>query len=308
MIGIEEIAKYIPESRIENLTLSKKFDFNVDFIKDKIGVEKVSRKSLAEDSSDLAVNSYNKLKEKCGFEDSEIKCLILVTQNPDYVLPHTSAVVHGKLKLSKDCACFDISLGCSGYVYALSVVKSFMESNSLDKGVLITSDPYSKIIDSNDRNTSLLFGDASSATLLSSNPVFEIMKFTFGTSGQDYKSLINNNGTLFMNGRSIFNFVAKKVPIDIKRLFKINNIEKDQIDKFIFHQGSKYIIDTIVKRLDLNHKKVPFLIGSYGNTVSSSIPIILEEFLTSSKLNLILLSGFGVGLSWSSVIIKKINK
>jgi 3-oxoacyl-[acyl-carrier-protein] synthase III len=305
MIGIKNIAKYIPESRVSNIDLAEKFGFNEQFLDDKIGVLEVSRMGADEKTSDLAVKAFNALKVKCGFTSDEIDCLVVVTQNPDYSLPHTSAVVHGKLALSNNCACFDISLGCSGYTYALSVVKTFMESNELTMGVLITADPYSGIIDPDDKNTTLLFGDASTATLLSTNPLFNIMKFTFGTSGKDYPSLINNNDTLYMNGRAIFNFVARNVPKDVKNVLRKNEIDIQEVDTFVFHQGSKFVVNTIIKKLGIDPNKAPFMIRNYGNTVSSSIPILLENLLTNPKAKILLLSGFGVGLSWSSVILKR---
>jgi len=180
-------------------------------------------------------------KRKIDIDISDIDVAILVTQNPDRNIPHSSAEIHGKLNMSETTACFDISLGCSGYVYALSVIQSFMQSNNFKEGLLFTCDPYSKIMDKNDRNTELLFGDAASVTLLSENPKYTSGKFLFGTIGKGRENLICND-KLFMNGRGIYEFAAKYVPNDFKKSLKINGLSPDDIDKVIFHQGSKHII------------------------------------------------------------------
>jgi 3-oxoacyl-[acyl-carrier-protein] synthase-3 len=304
MIGIENIGYYIPPNRISNYDRKGKFSITDEFINEKIGVKEVSVKSEDEDSCVLCVKAYENLLKKTRIEADEIDAVVVVTQNPDYNIPHCSAMLHGNLGFKASCACFDISLGCSGFVYALSALKAFAESNGFKKALLFTSDPYSKIIDPEDKNTSLLFGDAAAVALLSEKPVFSTMKFTFGTTGKNYADLICKNGKLYMNGRAVFNFTAKVIPKDIIQLLKLNKMTKDDIDIFVFHQGSKIIIDTLAKRLEIPRKKVIYNATNFGNTVSSSIPIILEKELSGSAKN-ILISGFGVGLSWSSTILKR---
>lgn len=305
MLGIEFIESYIPNNFISNSKAIDDFNIELDFIQSKIGIDKLSRIDVGEDTSQLALKSIKKLLANSGTDKSEIDCLILITQNPDYNLPHTSAIIHGDLNLNDNCACFDISLGCSGYVYGLSVIISFMESNGLNKGILVTSDPYSKIINQKDKNTSMLFGDASSATLVSSKVNLKVGKFNFGTFGKSFESLISRNNQLEMKGRNIFNFVAKKVPEDIYSLLRKNELKIEEVDLFIFHQASKYLIDTLIKRMSLDKNKVPFDINNYGNTVSSSIPIVLKKFMNSKATEKIIISGFGVGLSWSSTVLTK---
>lgn len=307
MIGIQEIASFIPENRRPNSDLKEKFEIDDTFISEKIGISKVSIKDPKDEASDLCVKAFRNLEKKINIVPDTIECLFVVTQNPDYNIPHTSAIVHGKLDLPESCACFDISLGCSGYVYGLSVIKSFMIQNQMKNGLLFTADPYSKIINKEDKNTSILFGDGASVTLISSNPIVQIGNFTFGTIGKDYENLICQDDKLFMNGRAIFNFAARYIPKDIPDLLRKNNLEMDDIDLFIFHQGSKYIVDTITKRLKLDKSKVPFKIDEYGNTISSSIPILLEDELHNPKIKNMVVSGFGVGLSWSSAVIRKIS-
>ncbi|QHT69583.1 ketoacyl-ACP synthase III [Rhodocytophaga rosea] len=307
MLGIQEIASYIPSGRSSNYAKKELFEIDDAFIEDKIGVKQVAVKDSQEDTSDLCVKAFNKLQQKTGLNTSDVECVIVVTQNPDTNIPHTSAIIHGQLGLPEQCACFDISLGCSGFVYGLSIIQSLMESNSFTKGLLFTADPYSKIINANDKNTALLFGDAATVTLISNNPVLITGKFNMGTIGKDNKELICNNNELSMNGRAIFNFAARYVPADIKALLEKNNKQMEDIDVFIFHQGSKYIVDTLTKRLNLPKDKVPFDIMNYGNTVSSSIPIIIEQKLQDKSYTNIVISGFGVGLSWASTILTRLN-
>ena len=165
---------------------------------------------------------------------------------------------------------------------------------------------YSKIINYDDKNTSILFGDGASVSLIGENPKVKIGNFTFGTIGKDYENLICRENTLSMNGRAIFNFAAKNIPKDIHSVLKKNNLNIDDLDLFIFHQGSKYIVDTIRKRLKVDESKVPFDMYEYGNTISSSIPIILEKEMHKDENKIMVLSGFGVGLSWGSTIIKRV--
>jgi len=303
MIGITEIGSYIPGKRISNIERKEQFDTDEDFIYNKIGVSKVAVKDEDEETSDLAVKAFQNLEKKITINRNEIEAVILITQNPDSNIPHSSALIHKALDLPESAACFDISLGCSGFVYGLSVIKSFMEANGMKKGLLFTSDPYSKIIDPKDKNTALLFGDAASTTYLTDNPVYEIGNFTFGTIGKESANLTCNKNVLSMNGRGIFNFAARYIPVDIKNLLSKSNLNIEDIDKFIFHQGSKYIIDTLIKRTGIDGGKVIFDIEDYGNTVSSSIPIILEKILHDHNNKYIFISGFGVGLSWSSNIL-----
>ena len=307
--GIENIGVYIPERKLSNFDRKEELGIDDAFITDKIGIRSVARKEEDEEASDLCVKAFQNLLTKQSIDLSTIEVAIVVTQNPDYNIPHTAAIVHKKLNLPETTAAYDISLGCSGYVYGLATIESFMEMHGFTKGLLFTADPYSKIVDPEDKNTSLLFGDAATVTLLSDTPAYRSGKFTFGTSGENYDKLICAN-RLHMNGRSIFNFVAKFIPQDIKSLLEKNQMEISDVDLFAFHQGSKYLADTLVRRMRLEGDKVPFDAGSYGNTVSSSIPIILEKYLWGQEgqktYNKVVISGFGVGLSWASTVLFKV--
>lgn len=308
MLGIRNIASYIPDTRVLNIARKEQFGIDEDFIRNKIGVESVSVKSASEETSDLCIRAFQNLLQKTDLDAGLIDVIVVVTQNPDANIPHTSAIVHGKLGLKEQCACFDVSLGCSGYVYGLSVIQSFMREHGFQQGLLFTADPYSKIIDQNDKNTSLLFGDAATVTLITDTPVFTTGKFSFGTLGKDFKELAcTADGKLYMNGRAVFNFTVKYVPDDILLVTRKNGLRIEDIDRFVLHQGSKYIIDTITRKLELDKSKVEFDMYGYGNTVSSSIPIILEKGMTRKADRNILICGFGVGLSWASTILTRVE-
>ncbi len=305
MVGILEIGCYFPERRESNLDLAEKFDVTEEFIKGKIGVSERSVKAATETVLDMCGKAFANLIEKADVSPDAIGCCVVVTQNPG--LPHASAVLHGMLDLPESCAAFDISLGCSGYVYALSVMSSFMQQQGIEYGLLCTADPYSTIVDPEDKATALLFGDAATATLLKRDAGLVPVGFDFGTLGKEYMSLARVDGTLSMNGRQVFNFAAKAIPPSVERLLNRLAIPREAIRDWYFHQGSRYIVDTIMKRLGLSEEKMIFDIDGYGNTVSSSIPVLLATRLKAvAPGDLVFMSGFGVGLSWGSAVLKKV--
>ena len=238
--------------------------------------------------------------------------LIVCTQNPDYGLPHTSALVQDRLGLPKETACFDVGLGCSGFVYGLAVVRGMLETLGLDNALLVTSDPYSKVIDPADRGTSPLFGDGAAATWLTrEGPGGQIGEFTFGTDGSGARNLIvepDAEGTrcLSMAGRSIFEFMLGTVPADVDRVTAANGIAPDDVDLFLLHQASNHMLSYLVKRMKLDPARVPIRMRDTGNLVSSSIPFLIASLARDGELagKTTLLSGFGVGLSWASTIVR----
>jgi 3-oxoacyl-[acyl-carrier-protein] synthase-3 len=310
MIAIKEISHYVPMGFESNFDKKDQFDVDDNFIINKIGVHRVSRKAKHEETSDMCMKAYRSLELKTNIRIEDIDCIIVCTQNPDGGgIPHSSAIVHGKLGCKSTCAAFDISLGCSGYVYGLSVAKSFMEGNGLKNCLLFTADPYSKIINPNDRNTVLLFGDAAAVTWLSEstedNGFWYPANFVFGSIGHDYNVLRKENGHLTMNGRAIVNFAVKAIPSQVAGLLNTARLSLDDIDYFVLHQGSKFIIDKLVDNMGLPAEKVPCNLAPQGNTISSSIPILLEKYLKDESLNRMVLCGFGVGLSCATCLIQK---
>ncbi len=308
MLGIRDISSYIPKGRKKNTEMSAAFELEDGFLRDKIGVLERAVKAPEQDTSDLAFLALQRLIVDHKLAAESIQILVVVTQNPDRSIPHVSALLHGRAGLPESCAAFDISLGCSGYVYGLSILKSFMQTNGMTVGVLITADPYSKIIDESDRNTALLFGDAATATLISDDPVWSLDAFSFGSRGKDWSAIRTDDGRFVMDGRAVFTFAATQVPIDVRRLLDGAGLTLDEVDRFVMHQGSRFIVKTIADRLKQPMLKFPVEIENCGNTVSSTIPLILENELSNSAVNTIVLSGFGVGLSWASCICRRIGR
>lgn len=307
MIGIKDIGVYIPQARNNNFDMVDRYKIEPNFITEKIGIHQTSRMAENEQASAMCVKAFHDLQLNHPEIAEKIDCLTVCTQNGDYNIPHTSAIVHGKLDLPQQCAAFDISLGCSGYVYSLHVMKSFMEENDLKHGLLFTSDPYSLILDESDKNTNLLFGDGATVTLLTTDPVYQIEKGIFESCGKSFQALIKRpDKYLFMNGREIYNFVMQNIPKFIDKCLTKNQIPSDNIDYFLLHQASKYMIDRLISTLQYEPKKVPFSIQDFGNTVSSSIPILLKEYGLSANANNLLLCGFGVGLSMAATVIRRV--
>src|SRR5699024_2708998 len=201
-------------------------------------------------------------------------------------------------------ACFDISLGCSGYVYGLSVIQSFMQVHGFDNGLLFTADPYSRILDPDDWATELLFGDAATCTWLGDNPIYACRPALFGSNGSLGHSIQvkEAGGKLSMRGNNVFKFSMTVVPDQIRRYLERESLDADEIDLFLFHQGSRFIVENLARKLHLPADKVPFEAAHTGNTVSSSLPLLLQPRLDNPPRR-ILMSGFGVGLSWATMML-----
>jgi 3-oxoacyl-[acyl-carrier-protein] synthase III len=270
----------------------------------RLGFAQLSIKEPQQDTSDLALQAVQNLVEQ-GFDLNAIQCLCVVTQNPDAGgIPHVSALLHGRLGLGQGVAAFDLGLGCSGFVYGIAIAKAFMQLHGFTRGLLITADPYSKIVDGDDPQTALIFGDAAAAVELSANYIWRIGETDFGTAGQHSGALrLLDSGKLAMNGRQIARVCATSIPDSIAASVRLNGLTLDDIDEVLLHQGSRYIVETIGAALGVAHK-TPFFAGEYGNLVSSSIPIALARHVSPNS-ECIAVSGFGVGLSWASTVLTR---
>lgn len=326
---IRDIAYATPSTTISSEIIAEQTGLEKNFIENKIGVK--SRAFLSEDEAPLHLATQacqNLMKKNPSFKSDDIEAIVYVTQNPDYKIPHSSALIQSALNCSNDIACFDINLGCSGYVYALSIVKGLMLSEALNNVLLITCDPYSKVMGQHDKNTLALFGDAASVSWLSNEQGIKIHKTVFGTDGANFEHLIVRKGgathpissyfckntpgddpaefRLDMNGRGIFNFMMSRVPTSLQQCLEKNNVSKDQIDYYFFHQGSKFMLDQLVRKQGFNPEHVPMNIEEIGNTVSSSIPILMEQHRTKHDMSgkKAIACGFGVGLSWATTLLE----
>ncbi|WP_317847101.1 ketoacyl-ACP synthase III [Pseudomonas sp. HTZ2] len=309
MIGIKSIASYVPVEGVDNYAQGAKFGKDQDFIFGKIGSTFLPRKDASQETSDLCVEAAKALfAANPRFDPASIEALIVVTQNGDAEgLPHTAAIVQQKLGLPTHIAAFDISLGCSGYVYGIYALKGFMEAAGLKNGLLITADPYSKIVDPEDRNTTMLFGDAATATWMGEDATWQLGKSLFGSDGAGAEHLRTTDGKFFMNGRQVYNFALVKVPAHLQQLLEASGLHADDIDLYCLHQGSAAIVDAVSQRFNEGKQREKFVkdMAETGNTVSSSIPLLLEKYVLDSHCKRVALSGFGVGLSWGSAILER---
>lgn len=309
-LGIASIASYVPEGQIDNVEQAAAFGESREFVEHKIGALTLSRKAATEDTSDLAVKACEKLfSQNSHLRKDDVDALVVVTQNPDgNGMPHCSALVQKKLGLPNHVAAFDISLGCSGYVYGLYILSGFLKAIGKTNGILVTADPYSKIIDTNDRVTSLLFGDAATATWLSPQGAWKLGSVLMGTNGDGAEHLCKTADNLLqMNGRQVFNMASTLVPSHLQKLLNQAELTDSDIDAYLIHQGSAAIVDAVARRSGFAAEKFIKQLTDTGNTVSSSIPLLLESRLTSSEQQRFVLCGFGVGFSWASAIIEKLN-
>lgn len=300
--SIVKIGEYIPERRVDNRPLADSLGYPQESLVDKIGYLSTAKKDKEESVSNMCVKAWEKLVDQLGYSPKEdLNLIVLVTQHPENQgLPHTSAIIHEKIELLSSCFAFDISLGCSGYVAALSIVKGFLQSTSGSNAIIFTCDPYSQSIAEDDKNTIMIFGDAATATLVSRSNHWPIGFFDMGTNGSKHTALMrDNSGITRMKGRSVFNFCALNVPKSIHRVLDYYQLSVVDLDDLILHPGSKYIADTIRGKLGL--PRTEYLTSRfYGNTVSSSIPLLLQSVPHGQK---IIASGFGVGLSWATCFL-----
>lgn len=301
----------------------------------KVGILKRYWVEENETALDLAVKACNKLFQKVKKED--IDFIIYCTQSPEFILPTTACILQDKLGLRKEIGAFDFNLGCSGYIYGLSMAKGFINSKQAKNVLLVTAETYSKYINKNDMSNLGIFGDAATATLVSWSESEECIKdFLFGTDGSGYDKLIVKNGAsanqtdpnaelktygsgnqytdndIYMDGPAIFNFTNEVIPKFTLELLKKNNLDVDTCNLIIYHQANKFMLDFMRKKIKVEKDKFYVNLEEGGNTVSCTIPIAIkrwsEETSVSFPVNNIALVGFGVGLSWGGTVIRLENR
>ena len=316
--GVADIAVYLPRAILDNDEIARRFGIDREFLDSKLGIRRRHLAAAGEAVSDMAFAAGRAVLDRAGVAAEDVGLLVLCTQNPDYRLPTTANIVQDRLGLSTTCAAFDVNQGCSGYVYGMSITQAMMQANGIERALLITAEAYSKVMDSGDRNTVPIFGDGAAATVISRAGPGRIGRFAFGSDGSGAEDLIvraggsrnpamacAGEGALRMNGRAIFNFMMKRVPDNVETCLAANRLEKGDIDLFVFHQASRYMVTTLAQRLGLDAAKVPIVLEDCGNTVSSTLPIVLDALGGTAALagKRVLLCGFGVGLSWASTVL-----
>lgn len=334
-VEIKNIAYYLPKNVLTNEMLKNMHpDWDIDKVELKSGVKKRYIASDTETALDLSIHACQKFFEESQFNPSSVGGIIFCTQSPDYIMPSNAFLLQRHFNLSNHILAFDYNLACSGYVYGLAIARGLIETGVADNILLINADTYSKLIAKNDRSTRILFGDAAAVTLLqrSHNPNSEIIDVLLESAGENYDSFyipaggfrtpsteatkieisdlsgnLRSQEKIHMNGFAVWKFISKTVPHQINRLLERNQFGVEDIDLFVFHQASKLTLDSLVKTLKIPRDKVFINLEDVGNTVSSSIPIALKDASNAGRLEkgqTVLLSGFGVGLSWGSVILK----
>lgn len=335
-IGISGIAAAVPKKIIENYSYTEHFDREVvKEIVDKIGIKERRFADENTCSSDLCFAAATKLLSDMKINKAEIDLLIFVSQTPDYRMPATSVLLQERLGLPKSTAAFDISLGCSAFIYGLSAVYAFMQTGGFRKVLLLDGETRSKVYSPKDRKTAFLFGDGGVAALIESGEEFGESFFSLNSDGSKeslikinaggyrnpsstetvQENIVDGNGNVrseeqgYMLGADVFNFVLNEVPKDIRLLMEYSQNELSAIDFFVLHQANSYMNNYLSKKLKLDLSKVPSSIEKFGNTSSVSIPLTIVSELKHnfSGNKKILLSGFGVGMSWASAIINSGN-
>lgn len=292
-------------------------EWDLEKIVSKTGINTINKVGEGETAVDLAVNTLNLFLKEHAFEKTDIDSLIFVTQSPDYSLPTSACIIQDMVGLRKNILVFDINLGCSGFVNALSVASSLISNNVVKNCAIVCAETYSKYISSSNRTCSTIFSDGASVSLLERGNATQIGPFNFGVDGSGFKNLIvegsgsrksdRNFKELFMNGPEILLFTLGHVPKLIFNFLEEHKLLFEDIDLFIFHQASKTVLDALKKKLKIPNNKFTYDLGEIGNTVSSTIPISLKLAIDKNKLKIgdkILIVGFGVGYSSGIGLIK----
>lgn len=301
---VHAIGVYLPEKRASNVEQAKRFEFADDFLEKKLGVMARAVKEPGESRSDLCIRAFEDLRARTSFDPEHIQLALVVTQHPDVAVPHVAAIVHNRLGLAKHCMTFDVSQGCAGYCHAVTIAMGVMETAKLEHALLFTCDPYSDLIDGDDRDVALLFGDAATVSYITrAGSGYRMLDSNFGTLPDSYRCLYFDD-RLEMDGAAVFRFAAQAVPPSIKSLLDRNGLTLDDVDCFLMHQGARYLVEFVRNRARIPAEKAPFEAGSYGNTVSSSIPLMFQKHVDDVALDTVLLSGFGVGFTWGNNLMK----
>ena len=331
MAYIKAISYYLPEKVVTNEELVKEFpEWSVDKVAQKVGVESRHLAAKGETAGDLAEKAARKLFEEYKILPESIDFLMLCTQSPDYFLPSTACVLQDKLGIPTSAGAFDYNLGCSGCIYGMAMAKGLIAAGIAKNVLLLTAETYNKYLHPSDKSNRSIFGDGAAACLISTDGFAEIGEFSLGTDGSGANHLIVKTGAtrqkdasgkyvedeeghiwyddyLYMNGGAIFNFTLDAVPAMMKEILMRNLMDKDNIDFYVFHQANKFMLNTIRKVCVLPKERFYVNLANTGNTVSSTVLIglkdCLEKELITSGMR-VMISGFGVGLSWGGTILK----
>jgi 3-oxoacyl-[acyl-carrier-protein] synthase-3 len=329
---IKAVNSYLPENILTNQMLSSEFpEWSVDKILTKLGIRE-RRISGDETVTGMAIKAANNLFNSSLLKPKDVDYILLCTQSPDYILPTSACILQQELGIPTSAGAIDFNQGCSGYIYGLSLAKGLIHANIAQNILLITSEVYSKHIHSDDKSNRAIFGDAATATWVSKGSGLVINNFVLGTDGSGANNLIIKNGGcrfprlnndpykdsngnlhrddyLFMNGSEIFNFTLEYIPKLVNKTLDVNEIQLEDINWFVFHQANTFMLQHLRKKIGIDFEKFLIDMELTGNTVSSTIPLVLQRLLIENKIQIfdkLMLTGFGVGYSWGSVVLQKV--
>lgn len=282
--------------------------------------------------SDVCLHAAEVLLESLHWSPSTVDVLLFVSQNTDYILPATACLMQHRLGLSTDAACFDLPLGCSGFVYGLMVAATMLQNASGCRALVLCGDNSTRYLVPDDRSAVPLFGDAGTATAIERCESPNVFHFILGTDGSGGKNIsvkaggkrhplvpdlepwsaetnreLYRSARLHLNGGEVFSFSLKKVPMLVKDLLKFSDLSLTNIDRFVFHQANKMMLDHLRKRIGIDNDKFVVDMAEFGNTSSASIPLAMAHRLSAplqAQSEIMLLAGFGVGWSWGGMIGK----
>lgn len=323
--AVGPIAVHLPERIETNQDLkadNPKWD--VELIASKTGIHQRHIAAPKECSSDLGVKAAQKLFANFDVDPSEIDFLLFCTQTPDYPLPTTACLVQDRLGLPTSCGALDFNLGCSGFVYGLSLCDGLIRSGAAKKILFITAETYTKLIDPKDRSLRTIFGDGAAATLIEAHDQPSLSAFKFGTDGKGANTLLaTKNGfrdpeeaiesrhrrrwksDLYMDGPALINFTIGSIPDLLQDIVSAADMKMDEVGYFLFHQATYKMLSQLQQTLEVAEDRVPILLKDVGNTVSSTLPILIQQMRESGDLSpeqKNLLVGFGVGWSWAGCV------
>ncbi|GEK90938.1 beta-ketoacyl-ACP synthase III [Alkalibacterium kapii] len=321
-VTIHSTGKYVPDNSVYNETLTQWMDTSDEWIRKRTGIKK-RYLSKGEDTSDLCIKASLDALNKRRIDISQIGLVIVATMTPDSQSPSVSSKVQAALKANNAMA-FDLSAACSGFVYGLSAAEKMLRHMDHPYALVIGGEVMSKTLDWNDRKTSVLFGDGAGAVILKKESGAEsFIAEDLHTDGEKGHALVSGeqavrnplcemnvkDGFLVMDGRAIFNFVTKSIPKSIEQVLKKGSADIIDVDYFLLHQANARIIEIVSKKLDRPLSKFLMNIENYGNTSAASLPILLDESIENGTIKLnsgqtIVLSAFGGGLTWGTLLIK----
>jgi 3-oxoacyl-[acyl-carrier-protein] synthase-3 len=321
---ITGVSYALPEGIVENAQIAPLSKWTAEDILRKTGIARRHIAAPKETAADLAVAAARRLLASIK-DPQSIDLIAFCTQTPDYALPTSACLIQDRLGLSTSCAAFDFNLGCSGYVYGLSIVQSMLRSGDAHRALLLTGETYSKWFDVSDVSVATIFGDAGTATMLECVEADEppIGPFSLGTDGRGASRLIvGGSGArliegdpllanrpdgscppdrLYMDGPEVFAFTTRVVPMAVSAYLERNGLSWDSFDHVVFHQANRFMLDHLRKQCRIPAEKFVLCLEPFGNTVCNTIPVALVEMQAAGRLragNRLLLIGFGVGYSW----------